>query len=397
MFVFYLVIIVLLIILCFRLDFLLGEKNYQKKNQPAVYPTRHGQLDFLDTGKTFFDTLFNDIRAAKTSIHILFFIFRNDSLGSQLIDLLVEKADEGVEIKVLLDRVGAGLDKKGKQRLRDANVSFAYAKSPSFPYLFFTFNQRNHRKITVVDGKIGYLGGFNVGDEYLGRDPKLGLWRDFHLRFEGEGVQDLQTQFLRDWEEAGNLPTSADSYFPSLEEGTQPFHFISTEGEGLEALFFEHINKAQTYIYIASPYFIPSSSLQRALCDAAKRGVEICIILPEKKDHPFVKEASFKYIEELLKHDVKVFHFQQGFFHAKALLIDDTFCDVGTANFDRRSFDINSEMNTIISDSSVITLVKQRLETDMKQSTLVSDRALQKRSFSVKIREKLARIVEPLL
>ncbi|SDI61096.1 cardiolipin synthase [Alteribacillus bidgolensis] len=397
-FVFYILFALLLVTLYIWLDFFLGKRKYLHQQNAVFYPSRKGQVQWIDTGKVFFETMFEDIQHAKSHVHVLFYIFRNDSIGSQFIDLLIQKASEGVEINFLVDRVGSGLNRKGRQKLKKAGVTFAYAKTPSFPFFFFTLNRRNHRKITVIDGKIGYTGGFNVGDEYLGRDPKLGLWRDFHLRFYGEGVQDLQSQFLEDWKQATRNPyKKEESYFPPLEKGSHTFHFFATEGHGLDTFFLEGIKKAKNYIYIASPYYVPSIELQSALLDALKRGVEVCIILPEKRDHPLVKEASISYLEDLIKGGASIFHFQQGFFHAKAVLIDDKFCDVGSANFDKRSFFLNSEMNTMLSSPSNMSSVKNRLEKDMSQSTILHLDELQYRPFKTRVREKIAGIVEPLL
>ncbi|RSL30468.1 cardiolipin synthase [Salibacterium salarium] len=383
-----------------RLDFLLGEKNHilQQETNPVIYPDRCSNVAWFDTGEDFYQAFFEDIQSASDHVHVLFYIFRNDSIGSQLIDLLIEKASEGVTVRVLIDRISGGMNREGRNRLKNAGIHFSYSQKIKFPYLFYSLNRRNHRKITIIDGKIGYIGGFNIGDEYLGRDPKLGFWRDFHLRFDGEGVQDLQAQFLQDWSREHNQDTyRQERYYPKVAQGKQRTHFASTDAKGLEESFAEAIQQANHYIYIASPYFIPGSVIQDTLLTSLNRGVDITILLPEKRDHPLVKEASFSYLEELLHAGAKVYHFQDGFYHAKALLIDDSYCDVGSANFDLRSFHLNNEMNTLISDSTLFHTVKDAIEEDMKRSTRLTIKDLKDRPFSIRFREKIASSIEKLL
>ncbi|WP_240376214.1 phospholipase D-like domain-containing protein [Bacillus piscicola] len=390
MIIFYVIIgLILLVCVWGWLDVSFGKRQHKKQQNTVCYPSRQSNVDWFDDGKRFFDSLFRDISEASNHVYMLFFVFRDDSLGSQLIDLLSEKAAAGVEVIVLVDRLGAGLKRSGRKRLEKNGVQFAYSQKPTFPFFLYSLNRRNHRKITVIDGKTGYLGGFNVGDEYLGRDPKLAYWRDFHCRFHGTGVQDLTTHFLKDWNEAGQTAPRSAEFNPHLPEGRQQTTFISTDGHGLVALYEKAIREADRSIYIASPYFIPPRPLQQALTEALKRGVKVHIILPEKKDHPFVKEASFYYLRPLLHAGASVYHYQLGFYHAKAFLTDDHVSIAGTANFDRRSFCLNNEMNTIFSDDQVIRAVKHSLLTDMKQSTKVTLADLEKTGTG-KAYEKIA-------
>ncbi|SFE62104.1 cardiolipin synthase [Alteribacillus iranensis] len=354
------------------LDFYYGKKAHRKENNTVFYPVRKDNVTFLEDGKDFFDAFFQDVKQASHHIHVLFFIFRADHIGEQFIHILCQKAEQGVEVKVMVDRFGAGMDKKGKQQLQASGVSVAYTQSPSFPFFFYSLNRRNHRKIAVIDGKTGYLGGFNIGDEYLGRDPQMGYWRDYHCRFHGAGVQDLQTQFLIDWKRTKKTISSSQTYYPALRDGSQEIQFVSSDGFGLAAFYKEKIENAKDYIYIASPYFIPTPPLYEALLSALARGVNICIILPEKRDHPFVKEASFYYIRPLVKAGARVYHFQLGFYHTKAFVSDDSFGMAGTVNFDRRSFYLNREMNVLFTDKDLVHSIKNSLEIDMKQSTLLS-------------------------
>ncbi|WP_026703090.1 cardiolipin synthase [Salibacterium aidingense] len=387
-----------ILLLGFWIDYTFGKKRHNKEQHAVLFPVRKGDIRWFDEGEFFFRDFFEELKRAEDHIHILFYIFRNDSIGSQLIDLLARKAREGITVRVMLDRISGGMNQQGRKQLENAGVSFVYSRPVSFPYLFYSLQRRNHRKITVIDGSIGYTGGFNVGDEYMGRDPNLGFWRDFHLRFAGDGVQDLQTQFIEDWKrEKPDDVFPENRYYPSLKEGERRFRFFATDGDGVQESFLRAIQQAKNHIYIASPYFIPGDNIQRELLHARNRGVEISILLPEKRDHPLVKEASYSYLEELVEAEASVYHFQPGFFHAKAVLIDDEFCDVGSANFDKRSFHLNNEMNTILMDEAMIDTVKKTLLKDIQKSTRLQPRDMKNRPLPTRIKEKAADMIEELL
>ncbi|SFQ02453.1 cardiolipin synthase [Salibacterium halotolerans] len=379
-------------------DFILGRKNHRSERSSVHYPRRFGQVTCYKEGGTFFRDYVEDIKQADQSVYILFYIFRHDSIGSQLVDLLCQKAEEGVTVRVMLDRVSSGMNRKGREKLKKSGVFFTYSRPVSPPYLFYSLQRRNHRKVTVIDGEIGYTGGFNVGDEYLGRDPKLGYWRDFHLRIKGEGVQDLVQQFTADWlRERPEDHFSPDSNPDHLPEGDTCFHFLATDGDGVLQAFLDMIRRARFRIDMATPYFIPGDVLLEVLLEALERGVVLTMILPAKRDHPLVQEASWSYLEPLIRAGAGVYHYNDGFFHAKALLIDDVCCDIGSANFDQRSFHLNLEMNTLIEDKTFIEYVRNILEKDLEHASRLRLEDVQKRPLPVQIKEKAARLVEPLL
>ncbi|MFB5664173.1 cardiolipin synthase [Alteribacillus sp. HJP-4] len=389
---------ILLFLVWFSIDFVLGRKINKKEHRPLYYPHREGMVDWIDNGADFFQSFQQDLKSAEHHIHVMFYIFRNDSIGSQIIQTLCDKAEQGLDVRVLVDRLGAGMDKKGRAALQKAGVRFHYSCRPGLPFYFFTLNQRNHRKISIIDGRIGYLGGFNVGDEYIGRDPKFGFWRDFHLRFQGDGVQDLQAQFFSDWSKAEALPVKeSEGYFPELNKAEQRFRFVAVDGSGLEGMFHKVISNAEHFVYIGSPYFIPGRRLQEALLKAAERGVDVRILLPEKQDHPLVKEASYSYLRELIQAGAKIYHFQDGFFHAKALLIDNDICDIGTANFDQRSFHLNSEMNALVFSPEIIEKVKSVLERDMDHSTLLTESDVNRLPVKTRLTQLAAKRIERFL
>ncbi|WP_243462925.1 phospholipase D-like domain-containing protein [Mesobacillus boroniphilus] len=248
-------------------------------------------------------------------------------------------------------------------------MEFAYSQMPKFPFLFYSSQVRNHRKITVIDGKIAYLGGFNIGKEYNDQDPTLSPWRDYHLKMTGEGVTDLQSEFLEDWHAAAKVNLLQNkAYFPALEKGTIRQQLVPTEGILLEEMMSDLISNAKTSIFIGTPYFIPSKRVFNLLRESITRGVSVTVLVPLVSDHVLVKEASFPYLRTLIKDGSQVYQFLNGFYHAKVLLVDDEVCDVGTANFDKRSMFLNYELNCLIYDGDFIKKIKRILTEDILNS-----------------------------
>lgn len=391
-----LLIVLFIFVFLVWLDFYLGKKKY--RISPPITRLHNGDGRFLPTGHQFFDALFQDIEKAVHHIHIQFYIFREDHIGKKMTSLLMQKAAEGVSIKLLVDYIGSfSIDKKTIQRFKKARIDFAFSNKPGFPFFLYRLNQRNHRKLTIIDGKIGYLGGFNVGDEYLGRDPDLGDWRDYHMRLEGEVVHALQKQFLVDWRRATKELLHMEAYYPKAEKKEKQFLIQPSDGNGVYSFFLRHIQKAEKSIVIGSPYFIPGKEIHRALLDAVSRGVQITILVPKKPDHPLVQEASYPYFKDLLKAGCSIYQFKQGFFHAKAFLVDDELCDIGTANFDLRSFFTNGEINCIFKDHELIQTVKQVLETDFSHSDRLTLEHYNERTFWFKVKECIATAIAPFL
>ncbi|MGO4889117.1 cardiolipin synthase [Anaerobacillus sp. MEB173] len=389
--------LIFLLIVWLRIDFALGKKKQKSEAKPRKQVTRYGEVQLFDHGHDLFVDMFQKIENANDHIHMLFYIINDDSIGQKLLDHLKAKAKQGVTVRLLVDRIGSKLSRATLQELKKAGVLFAYSHSPKFPYFFFTLNRRNHRKITVIDGKIGYIGGYNVGDEYLGRDPKFGPWRDFHLRIDGDGVQDLQEQFIEDWKIAWGEQLNSDGYYPPLAKGSIELKILPTDGSYLEDTFLRLVNQANKSITIGSPYFIPGDALHSELINAAKRGVYVKIIVPKKGDHPLVKEAAFPYFGPLLKSGCRIYRYYRGFYHSKVLIIDDHLCDVGTANFDKRSFHINHEINCVIFDKEFIELVRQETENDIAISEELTLEKLNSRSFFHRGKERFSTWVSGLL
>jgi cardiolipin synthase A/B len=379
-------------------DFMLGRKKHLANANTNVLPVRESNLEIFAKGPELFDDLYSEIRKAKQHIHILFYIVQDDKISQEFLSILKEKAQAGVEVRLLVDWVGSGLKRKTIQSLKDAGVDFAYSQTPKFPFLFYSSQVRNHRKITVIDGRIAYLGGFNIGKEYFDQDPKLSPWRDYHLKMTGEGVMDLQREFLEDWRAAAKVNLLQDKvYFPHLEKGTNRQRIVPTEGILLEEMFSNLISQAEKLIFIGTPYFIPSKRVFDLLRDAIKRGVSVTVLVPFTADHVLVKEASLPYLRTLLKDGAEVYQYLKGFYHAKVVLIDDQVCDVGTANFDKRSMFLNYELNCLIYDPEFIKKVKHILTEDILNSKKATVQDFNHVTLLLSVKEKAARTISYFL
>lgn len=356
------------------IDLSYGRIVHLKRVRSRSFPLRQSDFRLYTYGNDLYDALFTDIKQAKHHVHVLFFIVKNDDISRTFLKLLIDKAQEGIEVRLLLDRFGSHyLSKEAIYSLQKHGVSFSFCHKVKFPFPFFSANQRNHRKITVIDGKIGYIGGFNIGEEYLGHNQRLGLWRDYHLRLTGEGIQDLQKQFLHDWlDDTDQNLLDSSLYFPMQQPGTILHRFIPTDGAYLQNTFLHLIESAKKELFIGTPYFIPGKKIMNALLKARKRGVQITILVPQKADHALVREAKFPYCRKLIQAGCNIYAFQQGFFHAKIIIVDDHTCDIGTANFDMRSIYINHEINCLLYDKHFIQEVKLKFEEDLERSLLLS-------------------------
>ncbi|WP_147535017.1 phospholipase D-like domain-containing protein [Bacillus marasmi] len=408
------------------IDYKFGRKSHLASSERKEYPVRSCQLYLFNEGPDLFKDMFQEIKNAKNHIHILFYIGRNDAFSKEFYSLLEVKAREGLEVRLLLDWVGSfRLSKQIIAELEAANVHFAFSHVPKFPFLFYKANVRNHRKIAVIDGKLGYLGGFNVGKEYIDKDPKLSPWRDYHMKLSGDIVCDLQTQFLLDWGKATKATVPMLSrYFPQsgqavmskpafqdvemsklfeapAESMNEPeladknavtkIQAVASEGAMMEGLFSNRIRAAQESIFIGTPYFIPSKLLLDDLLDAARRGVKITILVPHAADHMLVQEASYRFLRPLLAAGVEVYQFMNGFYHAKALVFDDLICDIGTTNFDQRSLFLNYEINCFITDKPSIAKIKNVIDLDLRDSKQLQLADLTNVSMMTKVKEVIAR------
>ena len=357
------------LILWLYADFMLGRKKHLASAKTNTLPVRESNLAIFAEGPKLFDDLFSELKNAKQHIHILFYIVQDDKISQEFLTILKEKVKAGVEVRLMVDWVGSGLKRKTIKSLKAAGVEFAYSQMPKLPFLFYSSQVRNHRKITVIDGETAYLGGFNIGEEYNNHDPKLSPWRDYHLKMTGEGVSDLQSEFLEDWHAAAKVNLLQNiGYFPALEKGAIRHQIVPTEGILLEEMMSDLISNAKSSIFIGTPYFIPSKRVFTLVREAIKRGISVTVLVPLISDHALVKEASHPYLRTLIKDGAEVYQFLNGFYHSKVLLVDDKVCDIGTANFDKRSMFLNYELNCLIYDADFIKKIKRILAEDILNS-----------------------------
>lgn len=379
------------------IDFHLGKYVHAKNWKNREYPKRKSHIQLITNGGELYKSYFQDLQEAKHSIHILFYIVKNDRFSKLFFEALIEQAQRGIKIQLLLDWLGSRkVPKEWIMEARKYGIEIEFCHRPSFPFLFFTLQQRNHRKITIIDSHIGYLGGYNIGKEYIDMEPELSPWRDYHIRIEGEGALDLEQEFLVDWYRATNNKVNI-THTPEKVVGESVHYFYPSEGIGVVEHIENLIHRAEESIIIGTPYFVPPKKVFLALLDALNRGVYVSVLVPDKADHPFVKEGSFPFLRKLLGAGGKVHQYEKGFFHAKVIVLDNTVCDIGTANFDNRSFLLNHEINCFIYDQDFIKEVKEALQEDMNRSTFLTLENLKKVPFSVTIREWIAGLVRGLL
>lgn len=363
--------------------------------------TFNNQIDYFNNGKDKFDSLIEDIRNAKKHIHLEYYIWRGDDLGARLVDELAKKAAEGVEVRVLYDGIGNSLlPKYFFDKLRDAG-GYTAAFLPRF---IVRLNYRNHRKLAIIDGEIGYIGGFNVGDEYLGITKRYGPWRDTHLRFRGDAVDQMQMRFIKDWNftaKKGKVDIS-EYYFPAREQFDGVATQIVSSGpdtkwNNVRNGFFKMMNEAESHIYLTTPYFVPDDGIFEALRVAALSGLDVRIIIPGNPDHFFVYWASMSYLGELLEAGVKVYQYERGFIHAKVLTIDGKVATVGSANMDIRSFVLNFEVNAFLYDEGITQLLEEEFQNDLRSCVEITKEWYQRRRWWFKVHESVARLVSPML
>ncbi|NIK79470.1 cardiolipin synthase [Paenibacillus castaneae] len=370
----------------------------------AVYTSNNSVEIFVD-GNEKFDSLIADIEAAEHHIHLVYYIVRDDVLGRRLMKALAEKAAQGVEVKFLYDHIGSSrLPSRYFRPLREAGGKEAAFFPSRIPYLNLKINYRNHRKLVIIDGKIGYIGGFNIGDEYLGLDKHFGEWRDTHLKVRGNAVLQMQAQFLMDW----NLAASGkillnEMYFPIISDdvGKIGMQLVAsgpdTEYQQIKNSYIKMIYAAKETICMQTPYFIPDESLMTALKIAALSGVDVRIMLPSKPDHFFVYWATHSYLGELLSGGVKCYLYERGFLHAKTLVIDGKVASVGTANLDIRSFKLNFEMNAFVYDTQTAAKLQHIFEMDTADSRQLTSEIYNARPLIDRIKESVSRLLSPIL
>ncbi|GEN53432.1 MULTISPECIES: cardiolipin synthase [Halobacillus] len=372
------------------------------KNNDALL-SQNNEVEIFTDGQKKFHALIEDLEKAENHIHLLYYILRDDNLGHRLADVLKRKAREGVEVKLLYDDMGSRLLKRSyKKSLKEAGVQVE-SFFPSFiPKVNMKINYRNHRKLAIIDGEIGYIGGFNIGDEYLGFNKRFGYWRDTHLRVEGEAVNNMQTRFILDWNHASRRDIVYEQrYYQAKPKGDVGMQIVSSgpdsEWEQIKHGYLKMILSAKEYVYIQTPYFIPDDSLLDALRVAVLSGVDVRIMIPNKPDHPFVYWATFSNIGDMLKAGASIYVYQKGFLHAKTIVVDGKIASVGTANIDVRSFRLNFEVNAFLYHPEVAQSLADRFHEDIVESTELTFKLYQSRTKWIRFKEAISRLLSPIL
>lgn len=372
----------------------------------GMFPfTTNNKIDVFVDGNEKFNSLIRDIENAKDHIHLEYFIIKDSEIGRKIKELLIKKSKENVKIRILYDDVGCWrfwFHRKFFNEMKSYGIEIVPFLPTKFPIIGGKLNYRNHRKIVVIDGQIGYTGGINIGDEYMGRNKKFGYWRDTHIRIEGTSVYMLQMTFLIDWYYNTKEVLLDKKYFPKLGSfGNSMMQVVASgpdsDWEAIHYAYFLAICQAKRSIYIETPYFIPDESIIRALKSAALSGVDVRIIFPKIADHKIVNTASYSYFDDILKSGGKVYLYNKGFIHSKVIIIDNIIASTGSANMDLRSFMLNFEINAFIYDENVIELMKEDFFEDMKNSDEIDKDEFKNRSIVEKSKESIARLFSPIL
>lgn len=357
---------------------------------------------FFANGKEKFDVLFDLVRNAKSYIHIQYYIFMDDKLGTELANLLIQKAEEGIEVRLIYDDVGAWKVKRAFfRKMEEHGIQVESFLRVKFRWLTSRVNYRNHRKLVVVDGIVGMMGGMNVADRYL-EGISVGTWRDCHIMIEGLAVAGLQNSFLVDWYSSRGEILPREKYYPKLHPTGDNFIQFATSGpvgqiKTIHAGILHAINTSEKSVLIQTPYFIPTDALMLAMQMAALRGVEVKLMLPRRSDTTFVHGASLSFLADVLDVGVEVYFYEIGFLHSKLLVIDDDLTITGSANMDIRSFEHNFEINAFIYNRETCTKAKEIFYKDMENCTLLDSQEWDKRGKTEKFKESVLRLFSPLL
>lgn len=372
------------------------------RNNTQALPFDGNDVEIYTSGNQMLDSLMQQLEQATKHIHLQFYIFEDDSVGQQVKEMLMRKARQGVEVRVLYDDVGCWhVSRKFFQEMEEAGVQVHAFLEVRFPRFASGMNYRNHRKVVVIDGEVGYIGGMNLADRYVNGVP-WGIWRDTHVKITGKAVHGLQTIFLLDWYFVSGTLLTDGRYFPSLDDcGDSLIQIVAGSPVGpwreiMQGLTMS-IALAKNYFYIQTPYFMPTESVRMALTTAAVSGVDVRLMIPRRADSWLVNKASRSYLRDMLQAGVKVYFYEKGFLHSKLLVSDDMLSSIGSANIDFRSFEHNLEANAFIYDEATATKLRELFLADQRDCTQLSLKSWKKRPWYNKFSESVVRLLSPLL
>lgn len=376
------------------------------QNIDHSFLTRKNKVQIFSDGNQLFEKILADIDAAKHSIHIEFYTFYNDQIGNQIREALERKAQQGVEVRVIYDSWGSmGTKREFFKQLRKNGGQAEPFLGVGSNILDSRLNFRDHRKIVVIDGQTGYVGGFNIGDQYLGRSEKFGYWRDTHLRIIGAGTFSLQQRFILDWNATSKVPiVRYRQYFlvnKLAKDGNTSLQIVTSgpdsDVEQIKLGYLKMINSAKERLWIQSPYLIPDDSVLDALRIAVKSGVDVRIMIPCKPDHVFVYRASQYYARQLAEAGATIYFYDNGFLHAKTMVADGILASVGSANMDFRSFKLNFEINAFMYDEEISKQLEQLYLEDIQKSTVMTANMFRKQSLWLRFKQTFSRLLSPIL
>ena len=365
--------------------------------------TGANEVELLVDGEATFASIFAGIDSAKDYVLVQFYIVRADDIGNELKSRLIAAAGRAVQVWFLYDEIGSlGLPDSYTGELRDSGVNILPFHSRKGSGNRFQLNFRNHRKTVVVDGREAWIGGHNVGDEYLGRSSKFGRWRDTHMRLEGPAALGAQIAFVEDWRWAADETLNALDWEPakSPDGSAQALVIASGPADDVETaslMYTQAINAATRRIWIASPYFVPDDAIVQSLQLAALRGVDVRILIPEISDSLLVKLAAYSYFDEVSSAGVSFYRYQDGFLHGKVILVDDSVATVGTANFDNRSFRLNFEITAVVAEQEFAKAVEAMFEEDFKHSRRMEQGEYENKNYLFRVATRIARLASPVL
>lgn len=365
-------------------------------------PFEGNDVHVFTDGYSMYQELFRRIAKAKHHIHLEFYIFENDAVGRLLRDLLIDKAREGVSVRLLYDDVGCwDVNPMFYDEMLCEGIEVRSFLKVRFPQFTSKVNYRNHRKLAIIDGKVGFIGGMNIALRYLKGVP-WGVWRDTHICLKGKAVYGIQTAFLTDWFAVDRTLLTSAQYFPKMDTvGTSVAQIVTSDpvGEWHDIMLglVKAISCAQRYIYVETPYFLPTEQVMAAFQTAALSGVDVRLMIPKKADAFITHKGTMSYLDELMKSGVKVYFYRAGFLHSKLWVADDEWASVGSTNLDFRSFEHNFEANAFFYDEKTVCTMKEIFLEDMKKCMTLSQKIWDKRSFKNKIVESVVRLLAPLL
>ncbi|MBN1649615.1 MAG: cardiolipin synthase [Spirochaetales bacterium] len=367
--------------------------------------TANNAIDLYFEGKPFFDALRNDILKARESIHMEFFIWRSDPLGTEFLELLAAKVRENVKVRLIFDGLGSlfTVSRKYRKALKKAGIAYKFFLDPTIPLVKMNINYRNHRKIVVIDGKTAYTGGMNLGTEYMTGGSRFARWRDTQIRLTGQCVRLFQTVFLTDWYNSGNELLTDEILFPSVwrRPAGVPVQFCvsgpDSDWGSIELGFFHIIANANHEICIQSPYFIPGEPVQQALETAALSGISVHLMMTGRPDKLIPFFAAFTYFKRLLEAGVRIYLYTAGFLHSKVVIADANILSVGSCNFDLRSFRLDYEGNVFVYDRKTAEKMRDQFFKDMDRCSPFTFDDLKRFSFPRRLVNSVCRLFSPLM